>query len=455
MSRDLRILYVEDNHSNLRLIERLAGRLGFEFHGAGTGQEGIEKAKALKPDIILLDLILPDMDGLDVARRLRADEETERTPIIAITAVATDDGMRRALEAGCSDYLTKPAEIDDLISKLEKHLGVTLPRPSPGAFLDLSRDYRRVLVVDDTPENVTLLTKFLEAKGHEVLQAYNGAEALDLLLREPVDLIVSDVMMPEMDGFELCYTLRKHERLNDIPLIFYTVHFTSNADREFADRIGATAYFQGPLRLNDLYARLANALREKPRSAAGLTDEEFRSEHLNRLRTKLLLMSPRPEGFKDEAKTQPIDPGASYLIEEETPRKVYEVFKENVSAGAAGLCITRTNPQRLKRRLGMKETQFIWLSDTEIPGHVSTKSLTSLSVITWNFLQKAEWGVILLDGFEYLCTQNSFEASLGFIQLLKERVSTKKASLLLSVNPEALDHRELENLRKELEKIEP
>ena len=126
------------------------------------------------------------------------------------------------------------------------------------------------------------------------------------------------------------------------------------------------------------------------------------------------------------------------------------MFKQALNEGYSGLCITRINPQLLESRIGVGGVRYIWLSDTPIKGYLSTKDLLRLSVEAHRFLEEVERGVILLDGFEYLCDQHSFEAALRFLQLLRERVSMGRHILLLSLSPETLERRQLMRIRREL-----
>lgn len=148
-----------------------------------------------------------------------------------------------------------------------------------------------------------------------------------------------------------------------------------------------------------------------------------------------------------------INAGSSYLIEEERGESIYTIFRGALSQGYRGLCITRINPQLLEGKMGVKDVRYIWLSDTPIKGYLSTKDLIRLSVEANRFLQEVERGAILLDGFEYLCDQYSFEAALRFLQLLRERVSMGKHILLLSLSPESLERKQLMRLRRELQPL--
>ncbi len=113
-----RILLVEDNEMNRDMLSRRLTRKGFEVETAGDGREGVEMAKTGEYDLILMDMSLPEIDGWEATRQLRAAPDTERTPIVALTAHAMAGDREKALEAGCDDYDTKPIELDRLLSKI-------------------------------------------------------------------------------------------------------------------------------------------------------------------------------------------------------------------------------------------------------------------------------------------------------------------------------------------------
>lgn len=120
-----KILCIEDNPDNLLLVRRVMESLGFKFLGAQTGELGLTMAKEVLPDLILLDINLPDIDGYEVARRMRASDETwlTRVPIIAVTANALKGDADKALSAGCDVYMSKPINIHELWDRVDSILG--------------------------------------------------------------------------------------------------------------------------------------------------------------------------------------------------------------------------------------------------------------------------------------------------------------------------------------------
>lgn len=118
-----KVLLVEDNEMNCDMLSRRLVRRGFEVVFAVDGQQGVDLAKSEHPDIILMDMSLPVIDGWEATRRVKADAGTHKVPVIGLTAHAMSGDREKAIEAGCDDYDTKPVELDRLIGKMEKLLG--------------------------------------------------------------------------------------------------------------------------------------------------------------------------------------------------------------------------------------------------------------------------------------------------------------------------------------------
>jgi two-component system cell cycle response regulator DivK len=118
-----KVLLVEDNEMNRDMLSRRLIRRGFQVVFAMDGQQGIDLARSERPDIILMDMSLPVINGWEATRRLKADDATRSVPVIGLTAHAMSGDREKAIEAGCDDYDTKPVELDRLIGKIERLLG--------------------------------------------------------------------------------------------------------------------------------------------------------------------------------------------------------------------------------------------------------------------------------------------------------------------------------------------
>ncbi len=190
-----RVLVIEDDANNLDVAQRIIRAAGHEALSAMDGQAGLDKARSERPDAILVDLLLPLVDGWTVTKSLREEEWARHIPIIAVSALAMQQDRARAIEAGCDDFVSKPYAPAELRAVLAKFLddGEAHAAPAPtrertvkGAVERLGR----VLVVDDEPANVDLLVRRLEALGAETLRASNGEDALIIADRELPDLIL-------------------------------------------------------------------------------------------------------------------------------------------------------------------------------------------------------------------------------------------------------------------------
>lgn len=130
MSDPKRILYVEDNPQNMRLVGKLLRVNGYQMIEAVSGLAGVEAAINQVPDLILMDINLPDIDGMEATRRIKADSRLARVPVIALTAAAMRGDRERILSAGCDDYLQKPIDTVQMIETVKKHLSRVDAMPS-------------------------------------------------------------------------------------------------------------------------------------------------------------------------------------------------------------------------------------------------------------------------------------------------------------------------------------
>jgi len=117
-----KLLLVEDNEMNLDMLKRRLLRAGFEVITATDGEEGLHKVRSERPDLVLMDLSLPVLDGWEATRRIKADPELQKTPVIALTAHAMPEDLGKAIAAGCDDFDTKPVEMQQLLSKVRAQL---------------------------------------------------------------------------------------------------------------------------------------------------------------------------------------------------------------------------------------------------------------------------------------------------------------------------------------------
>lgn len=231
-AREALILVIDDDHSASDLWQRFLAREGFQVRQAWTGEEGLQLARQLAPAAIVLDVVLPGMDGWSVLSALKSDPATSGIPIILSTIL---DDKTKGYALGAADYLTKPIEYERLSEALRRYKSDE--RTSP------------VLVVDDDISQRQVLRRLLERDGWPVLEAEHGRAALEILARHRPVLILLDLIMPEMNGFEFIEELRQHDAWRQIPVVIVT-----SADLEQKDRDQLNGYVQGILQ-KGAYAR--------------------------------------------------------------------------------------------------------------------------------------------------------------------------------------------------------
>lgn len=174
------------------LLTRFLAREGLALTLATSGAEGLRLARALRPRTIILDLLMPGMDGWATLAALKADPELAPIPVVLLTIV---DDKAKGFALGASDYLTKPIDADRLTAVLKKYEHAAGPQS--------------VLVIEDESDTRTLVCRLLQEQGWAVRAAANGFAGLARVAEHPPDLILLDLMMPEMDGFEFILELRR------------------------------------------------------------------------------------------------------------------------------------------------------------------------------------------------------------------------------------------------------
>jgi CheY-like chemotaxis protein len=210
-------LVIEDDDDMAELIALQLRGEGFEVTRAATGEEGLVRAAKRKPQLVTLDIFLPAMDGWEFMRRLKANPELADTPVVVITVCKDLD---HGLALGARRVLQKPFQRNELVAALS---GLVPVKPDGTAA--------RVLVVDDNVQAVELLAGALDAMGYGVLRAYGGAEAIEAARGARPDLVILDLIMPEVSGFEVAKALRASVETAHIPILVLTAKDLTAEDR--------------------------------------------------------------------------------------------------------------------------------------------------------------------------------------------------------------------------------
>lgn len=208
------VLVIDDDPAALDLMKRFLEKEGMHVETALDGEEGLEKARKSQPRVITLDVLMPKVDGWSVLTQLKADPALAPIPVMMVTIV---DNRNLAFSLGASDYLTKPVEWDRLASLLTKY------RCATGVC--------RALVVDDDEGMRDRVRRTLEKDGWEIAEAQNGRYGLKRLAESIPEVILLDLMMPEMDGFEFLEAIRSTPEWGEIPVVVITSKDLGREDR--------------------------------------------------------------------------------------------------------------------------------------------------------------------------------------------------------------------------------
>jgi CheY-like chemotaxis protein len=258
-SEDLRrhgshcVLVIDDDDTARELIVEHLKAEGFSVTAAAGGLEGLKLAKELRPIAITLDVMMPDLDGWSVLAALRQDAELAEIPVIMVTIL---DEQRRAASLGAVGYLTKPLDRERL-------------RRVMGRFRASARQ-TRVLLVEDDADQRERVSGWLEGQQWIVQQAANGREALAHLQTDKPDVILLDLMMPEMDGFAVVAALQKEPRWRDIPVIVITARDLDAQDRERLNSGVQSVLVKEAFQPADLVERIRRVARSKPIVGSGM-----------------------------------------------------------------------------------------------------------------------------------------------------------------------------------------
>lgn len=254
------IVVVEDNDLNLKLVTALLGSGGYQYFTATNAEEGIQLIKTHIPDLVLMDIQLPGMDGLSATRVIKDDPSTTHIPVVALSAHAMEKDQLAAQTNGVAGYITKPFSTRTFLEKIAGYLPSTAPcTPSPSPTM-LNRD--RILVVDDEPLNLKLIEAILSDEKYEIKCLTSGKAALETATQFLPDLILLDVIMPDLNGFEVLKSIKTHPDLQSVPTVLIT-QLDSPKDKATGLEAGADDFLNKPLNAEELKVRVRSLLRMK------------------------------------------------------------------------------------------------------------------------------------------------------------------------------------------------
>ena len=272
-----RVLVVDDVPANVKLLDAKLTAEYFDVVTAFNGKEALEAAVAERPDIILLDVMMPEMDGFEVCRRLKSRADTQHIPVIMVTALDQPTDRVTGLEAGADDFLTKPVDDIALMARVRSLVRLKLMtdelrmREATGQRLGLMDEAEalqragsamgRILVVEDRETTARRIAESLREQNRVTIET-DARAALDRVNGETFDLVVVSLSLDRSDGLRFCSHLRSEERTRNTPILAI-VENGDSARLVRALDMGVNDYLMRPVDRNELTARVRTQLRRK------------------------------------------------------------------------------------------------------------------------------------------------------------------------------------------------
>jgi DNA-binding response OmpR family regulator len=213
------VLVIEDDPSAVRLLRTYLESDGYTVRLARDGPSGIATARTDPPAAIILDILLPGTDGWEVLRELKADPLLRDVPVIIVTVV---DERGLGLALGAVDYFLKPVDRTALLDRLSRYTFTTKVKSGPV----------RILAIDDDPAALDLIDAALRPEGFDVVHASGGQEGIDQARATRFDLVVCDLLMPDVDGFDVVTALKSEASTSEVPILILTAHSITDAEKE-------------------------------------------------------------------------------------------------------------------------------------------------------------------------------------------------------------------------------
>ena len=292
-----RVLVIEDNDMNQILIKDLLELEGFQVTVAANAEIGIQRAHEFLPQLILMDIQLPGMDGLSATKIIASDPDLQSIPVVALTSYAMRGDEEKAKRAGCCGYITKPID---------------------------TRSFGETITGSDK---------------HRLTAADSGAACLQLLQDESPDLILLDIMMPEMNGYEVCLKIKSNPATASIPVLFITA-LTEPDDKVKGFEVGAVDFITKPFDDSELFARIGTHLALKHAQDAlnnqnRVLDEQVRARTVELVKSNEMLKKEIAHRKQAQEMLQ-VSEAKSRAIVEALPDSVFEISREGIILSCKG-----------------------------------------------------------------------------------------------------------------------
>lgn len=235
----IKVLYVEDDFNNVRLVRKMFKLTDYQLFEAFDGNSGFEMALKIQPDVILMDMNLPDVHGIDVVAYLKQSPSLQHIPVIALTADVSQETYDRCLETGCAGVIHKPVSRFMLLDTVRRLTETSLTETTEAAMICINGNEpkKKVLIVDDNPDLRVIFARTFDRKHFSVNMATDGQHAIDSLKEEIPDVLILDINMPRLNGFEVLKYVRQNQQTKHVKVVVVTGNYMAMQapEAEYAD----------------------------------------------------------------------------------------------------------------------------------------------------------------------------------------------------------------------------
>ena len=243
-----KILIIEDDPDQVKLIKVMLEASGYYMIASNNAEDGIKVAQEEIPDLILMDMILPGMHGLEATLALKKMDSTKDIPVIALTAVSSADFIKECYHSGIVAFVKKPFEAQELIQAIQKHL-----KPKQKVM-------KRVLLINYESTMTTMLVMKLIRLGYKVNSVSDSAIGVDLAKKYKPELILLDVFSPSGEGIEVFNKLKSNEETSTIPVVLMSSQQEQGDLKTKAESLGAADYIPYPVEIDKIVSRIKGIL---------------------------------------------------------------------------------------------------------------------------------------------------------------------------------------------------
>ena len=426
----------EDIRENLKIILEAEG---YNIFDADSGEEAIKILQNTKIDLVLLDLKMKGMSGEETLRKIK--ELNSETMVIILTGYATLDSSLEAIKYGAYDYIRKPVSINEIkrivfkafdrwkLTMLVKHYNNELKQ----RYVKRNKEVLSVITLSERLRDVDSLEKGAKLVVDTIYEVIEFDKVVFYAVNHEIPTVLNQ------RGFDS----KKSKKLIDIYDNYKNNDFSPSKDNNFFSPI----FFEKDI-IGALYVeKLSTPLEKEDENLITLISGEI-TPFLLKFKYNIVTNGEDEAPFPIKYE---IPSGRSFIVYENKYEKSFEIFKDLVTHNIPGLAITRTPPESLRIIYDLEKTPFIWLSKIEGPNTVSPIYINSIMNLIKDFIDNGKESVIILEGLEYIISQNSFDIAIKFIQALRDLILIENSRLIIPLNKDMFNQKEITQIEKELD----